>query len=82
MNITFIQKYLKDHNIDAYIAFISDDHGSEYIMPYFKSVAFLSNFTGSAGTLLICKDTAYLWTDGRYFLQASKQLKKSNTKLM
>lgn len=82
MNITLIQKYLKDHNIDAYIAFISDDHGSEYIMPYYKSVAFLSNFTGSAGTLLICKDTAYLWTDGRYFLQASKQLKKSNTKLM
>ena len=76
-----VQEYLKNNNIDGFIFFISDDHGSEYITNTYKSVAFLSGFTGSAGTLLITKESSYLWTDGRYFLQASEQLKKSNTTL-
>lgn len=77
--INKVQEYLKNNNIDGFIFFISDDHGSEYITNTYKSVAFLSGFTGSAGTLLITKESSYLWTDGRYFLQASEQLKKSNT---
>ena len=74
-----VQEYLKTNNIDGFIFFISDDHGSEYITSTYKSVAFLSGFTGSAGTLLITKVNSYLWTDGRYFLQANEQLKASNT---
>ena len=76
-----VQEYLNKNDIDGFIFFISDDHGSEYITSTYKSVAFLSGFTGSAGTLLITKDNSYLWTDGRYFLQASEQLKASNTTL-
>ena len=76
-----VQEYLNKNDIDGFIFFISDDHGSEYITSTYKSVAFLSGFTGSAGTLLITKDNSYLWTDGRYFLQASEQLKVSNTTL-
>lgn len=77
--IDFIKNYLIKENIDAYIAFLSDDHGSEYITSRYKTISFLSGFTGSAGTLLITKTASYLWTDGRYFLQASEQLKQSNT---
>ena len=76
-----VQEYLNKNDIDGFIFFISDDHGSEYITSTYKSVAYLSGFTGSAGTLLITKDNSYLWTDGRYFLQASEQLKVSNTTL-
>ena len=76
-----VQEYLIKNNIDGFIFFISDDHGSEYITSTYKSVSFLSGFTGSAGTLLITKKSSYLWTDGRYFLQASEQLKVSNTNL-
>lgn len=36
--------------------------------------AFVSGFDGSAGTAVVCTDTAALWTDGRYFLQAEQQL--------
>ena len=39
--IQFIQEYLIKNNIDAYIAFLSDDHGSEYITSRYKSIAFL-----------------------------------------
>ena len=77
-----VQNYLRANNLDAYIVFSSDFHGSEYILDYFKVRAYLSGFTGSAGTLLITKENSYLWTDGRYFLQASKQLEDSKAVLM
>ncbi len=80
--IKYIQNYLKENHIDGYIVFTNDDHGSEYVIDYFKARAFLSGFTGSAGTMLITQEDSYLWTDGRYFLQASEQLKSTGTKLM
>lgn len=76
-----VQNYLINNNIDGYIEFICDDHGSEYVNDHYKGVALLSAFTGSAATLLITKNSSYLWTDGRYFLQASMQLLSSNTTL-
>ena len=80
--IEFIQNYLKKYNIDGYLVFMADDHGSEYTPLHYKSIAAISGFTGSAGFLLVLKDKSLLWTDGRYFLQASIQLKQSNTELM
>eukprot|EP00252_Welwitschia_mirabilis_P023369 TRINITY_DN6584_c0_g1_i1.p1 TRINITY_DN6584_c0_g1~~TRINITY_DN6584_c0_g1_i1.p1 ORF type:complete len:717 (-),score=142.42 TRINITY_DN6584_c0_g1_i1:201-2351(-) len=60
--------------IDAYIVPSQDPHQSEFIAEYFMRRAFISGFTGSAGTAVITKDKAALWTDGRYFLQAENQL--------
>ncbi len=61
----------------------SDDfHQSEYVGEYFKSRAYISGFTGSAGTLVIFADEAYLFTDGRYYLQAERQLEGSGIALM
>lgn len=77
-----IKEYLLKKDIDAYICFIGDDHGSEYINDRFKIVSFLSGFTGSNGILLITKEKSYLWTDGRYFLQAKNQLEQSKCILM
>lgn len=81
-DIIKLQEFVKEGGLDAYIVFTSDDHGSEYIVDHFKTRAFLSGFTGSAGTLVITKDNAYLWTDGRYFIQAAEQLKTTDTVLM
>jgi Xaa-Pro aminopeptidase len=47
---------------------------SEYVADSEKRIAFLSSFTGSAGTIVVTLDHALLWTDGRYFNQATKQL--------
>lgn len=76
------QKEMIQEKIDAFIIFSSDFHGSEYLCDYFKARAFLSNFTGSAGTLLILQENAYLWTDGRYYIQAQKQLEGTSITLM
>lgn len=70
------QEMMKE-NIDAYIVFSSDDHQSEYVAKHFRSRAFISGFDGSAGTVVITKDKACLWTDSRYFIQAEKQLSGS-----
>ena len=55
----------------------ADYHLSEYVGEHFKFRAWLSGFTGSAGTLVVLPDQAGLWTDGRYFLQAEAQLSKN-----
>ncbi len=61
----------------------SDDyHQSEYVGSYFKARAYISGFTGSAGTLVITKDDAKLFTDGRYYIQAERQLAGSTIDLM
>ena len=75
------RKVMEKYKVDAYIVTSSDYHQSEYIDDYFKGREYLSGFTGSAGVLVIFKDEACLWTDGRYHIQAEKQLKGSEIKL-
>ena len=81
-NLEFFQQTMKLYNMDAYIIPTGDYHNSEYVGDYFKSREFLSGFTGSAGTLLVTKEHAYLWTDGRYFIQAAKELEGKPIDLM
>ena len=68
--------------VDAYVIPTTDFHGSEYVNDYFKCRKFISGFTGSAGTLVVTASEAWLWTDGRYFLQAADQLAGSGIGLM
>lgn len=76
------QDLLKEHNIHAYIIPTSDFHGSEYVSDYFKARAYLSEFTGSAGILVVTQSEAKLWTDGRYHIQASKEIEGTGISLM
>ena len=68
--------------IDWYIVPSGDCHGSEYLSDYFRTMRFISGFTGSAGTVLVGKSKALLWTDGRYFIQAERELSGSEFELM
>lgn len=77
-----LREAMKKSNIDYYIIPSSDSHQSEYVADYFKGREFISGFTGSAGTLLVGSKVAYLWADGRYFIQAESQLKGSSIELM
>ncbi|EQC26615.1 hypothetical protein SDRG_15555 [Saprolegnia diclina VS20] len=62
------------HHVKALLVESEDAHGSEYVSDRNKRRAFVSGFTGSAGTALLTTDKALLWTDGRYFLQAEQEL--------
>ncbi|KAI5077889.1 hypothetical protein GOP47_0007713 [Adiantum capillus-veneris] len=72
--IVKLRQRLASEGIDAYIIPSEDPHQSEYSADCFMRRAYISEFTGSAGTAVITKDSAALWTDGRYFLQAENQL--------
>lgn len=79
--IETLRRLMKDKEIDAYIIPSSDPHQSEYVPEHWKSRAFISGFTGSAGTVVVTQDKAGLWTDGRYYIQAEKQLEGTGIKL-
>lgn len=72
-----LRQLMKEKNIDIYMIPTADFHQSEYVGEYFKCRSYMSGFTGSAGTLLVTMDKAGLWADGRYFIQAEKQLSGS-----
>ncbi|NP_957326.2 xaa-Pro aminopeptidase 2 [Danio rerio] len=61
-------------NISAYIIPATDAHLSEYIAPRDARLAWMSGFTGSAGTAVITQNKAVLWTDSRYWIQAQRQM--------
>ncbi len=69
-----LREKMAEQKIDAYLVPSEDFHQSEYVGDYFKSRVYISGFTGSAGFVLITTEKAFLWTDGRYFLQAEKEL--------
>lgn len=61
-------------NISAYIIPGTDAHLSEYIAPRDARMAFMTGFTGSAGTAVVTQTKAALWTDSRYWVQAERQM--------
>ncbi|MBP5342306.1 aminopeptidase P family protein [bacterium] len=80
--IECLRKLMKKHSLDAYFIDDSDKHSSEYVNDYYKERSFMSSFCGSNGFMLVTLDKAFLWTDGRYFLQAEKDLKDTGISLM
>ena len=68
---------MAEKNIDFYLIPTADDHSSEYVSDYYKVRNYFAGFTGSAGSLLIGREMAGLWTDGRYYIQAERQLEGS-----
>ena len=80
--ITCLRRAMKESNVTYVLIPTGDCHQSEYVSDYFKVREYFSHFHGSAGTLLIGMEDAFLWTDGRYFLQADKELKGTGITLM
>lgn len=79
--IAKLKELMKERGIDYYIIPSADYHQSEYVGDYFKDREWISGFTGSAGTVVVTQNEVGLWTDGRYFIQAEKQLQGSGITL-
>ena len=80
--LAMLREKMLENGMDIYIVPTTDRHGSEYVNDHFKCREFVTGFTGSAGTLVVTRDFAGLWTDGRYFIQAEQQLAGSGIDLM
>lgn len=80
--LSALRKCMEEKNIDVYVVPTADFHQSEYVGEHFKARKFITGFSGSAGTAVITKTEARLWTDGRYFIQAAAQLKGTTVELI
>ncbi|BGP10131.1 hypothetical protein JCM10049v2_006014 [Rhodotorula toruloides] len=74
IRLAALRREMQDAGVDAYVIPSADAHGSEWVGACDERRAFISNFTGSAGTAIVTPTEAHLFTDSRYFVQAAKQL--------
>ena len=80
--ISLLREAMHKAGVSACIIPGTDPHASEYIAEYWKERVWISGFNGSAGTAVVAIDKAGLWTDSRYFLQATDQLVGTGIELM
>ncbi len=80
--LTSLRKELRERSIDAYLVTGTDPHQSEYVAPRWRTRAFISGFTGSAGTVVVTQDKAVLWVDSRYFIQATREIEGTEYEMM
>ncbi|MCR5099293.1 MAG: aminopeptidase P family protein [Lachnospiraceae bacterium] len=79
--LALLREEMAKKKIDMYLMQMSDDHASEYVGDRFKEIAFLTGFTGENTWVCVTQKKSYLWADGRYFIQAKKELRGSGTSL-
>lgn len=80
--ISALRRAMERLGVDGVYIPSGDPHRTEYLPAHWRARAWLSGFTGSAGTLCVTRDEAALWTDGRYFIQAARQLEGTGIQLM
>lgn len=76
-----LREAMRAEGVDYYMMPTADFHNSEYVNDYFKVREYFSGFSGSNGTLVVWQEGAGLWTDGRYFIQAERELEGTGIKL-
>ena len=76
-----LRKVMKENDLDAYIINGTDPHQSEYVSECWQTRAFISGFTGSAGTVIITQYDAYIWVDSRYFIQCELEIKDTEFRM-
>ncbi|TBR39120.1 MULTISPECIES: aminopeptidase P family protein [Dyella] len=80
--IAALRQAMRQHHVAACLVPSADPHLSEYLPAHWQARAWLSGFTGSAGTLVVTADHAGVWTDSRYFAQAEQELAGTGVELM
>lgn len=77
-----LRELMRHEHLSAFIFPSTDAHQSEYVAERWKGRAWISGFSGSAGTAVVTLRSAALWTDSRYFLAAEQQLEDTEYQLM
>ena len=81
-NLSYIMRFLKNKNIDGYFTTISNEHLNEYINDNENTIKYLTGFTGDTASLYVNKNKAFLFIDGRFTVQAKKEIKNNKIKIV
>lgn len=76
-----LRALMVEQGLDAWLVPSADPHQSEYVAAHWQARAWMSGFHGSAGTLVVTRENAGLWTDSRYHIRAAQELEGSGIEL-
>lgn len=74
LRLTLIRQEMEKNRLDAFVIPRADEYLGEYVPPQNERLAWLTGFTGSAGTAVVLKDSAAIFVDGRYTIQVRQQV--------
>lgn len=80
-----MRQAMREHGVDACVVSGTDPHQSELPAMHWRGREWLTGFesaNGTNGTAVVLQDDALCWTDSRYFLQATEQLKDTGFRMM
>lgn len=75
--LSALRSELDKDGLDGFVVPLTDEHASEYVAAYAQRLAWLTGFTGSAGTGVVLAETAAIFVDGRYSLQVENEVDAS-----
>ena len=80
--LTLLRQKMQAEHVDVLLVPMDDFHQSEHVSEYFKTIEYVTGFTGDSCNLVVTQTESRLFTDGRYFIQAEQELRNSGTTLM
>ena len=80
--MALLREELRREHLSAFMFPTTDPHHSEYTVDHWRGLEWMSGFTGVTGMAVVTLESAALWTDSRYFVQAAEQLKGTEYQLM
>lgn len=75
--ILSVRAEMAEHNLDALLVPRADEFLGEYIPDYNERLRWISGFTGSAGMVVVTREQAAIFVDGRYTVQVRQQIDES-----
>ena len=73
---------MKANGVDVYLIPVGDPHSSEYLPDHYTSLTYFSGFHGENSNFVVTMNESAVWADGRYFVQAEKEIAGTEIQLM
>ena len=73
---------MKANGVDVYLIPVGDPHSSEYLPDHYTSLTYFSGFHGENSNFVVTMTESAVWADGRYFVQAEKEIAGTEIQLM
>ena len=73
---------MKANGVDVYLIPVGDPHSSEYLPDHYTSLTYFSGFHGENSNFVVTMTESAVWADGRYFVQAKKEIAGTEIQLM